>query len=243
LDEQNRASSANGGDAYINSQETPCPPEYAAVEHPDGGGYVAGQDLPESGASPSRLREEDKPVSKGKKIRQTISNVLFIAFMGLLSLIVLFTLSPRIAGSEGTIFGYSIYVVRSNSMHPTYSSGSVVFVKERIASEVKERDVITFWGGGENVTHRVVAINHNPENDYYSFITKGDANNAEDPQPVPFVNLRGVVLFGIPYLGHLLTILRPPNLGLLIVVIPCFLIIVVELAKLVRLAKESNSKQ
>jgi signal peptidase len=51
------------------------------------------------------------------------------------------------------------------------------------------------------VTHRVVAI-ENAINGEQAFITQGDANEAADPEPVRFVQIRGERWYAMPYLGH-----------------------------------------
>ena len=57
------------------------------------------------------------------------------------------------------LFGCQIYTVVSGSMEPAIPTGSIVYVKETEASEVKKDDVIAFYGGdnsGAIITHRVV---------------------------------------------------------------------------------------
>lgn len=101
------------------------------------------------------------------------------------------------------IFGYEIYSVISGSMEPAIPTGSLVYIKSIEPAEVLENDVIAFYSPSNPeaiITHRVV------KNQVVSgqFITKGDANAAEDVSPIPYECLLGKVELSIPYVGGLL---------------------------------------
>ena len=92
-------------------------------------------------------------------------------------------------------FGFRIYGVLTGSMAPTYSVGGVVYVMEEDAQNIQVGDVITYTLGSDTeyvMTHRVVEISTD------GFITKGDANNAMDPEPVSFERLIGKAVFYLP---------------------------------------------
>lgn len=93
------------------------------------------------------------------------------------------------------LFGIRIYGVLTGSMTPAYSIGGVVYVSEKEPQEISVGDVITFQMGTNTeyvMTHRVVRI------DTDCFVTKGDANNDVDPEPVSFDRLIGRVIFFLP---------------------------------------------
>lgn len=97
------------------------------------------------------------------------------------------------------LFGMKIYAVLSESMTPSYPKDGVVYVKEIDAAEIQMGDVITYHIGTETecvMTHRVIDI----ESSY--FITKGDANNTADPEPVSFDRLIGKVVYFLPKLAE-----------------------------------------
>lgn len=97
------------------------------------------------------------------------------------------------------LFGIKIYGVLTGSMTPAYSVGGVVYVKETDASEIQVGDVITFRMGTNTeyvMTHRVV------EMDGSFFVTKGDANNEVDPEPVSYDRLIGKVMLFVPGLAE-----------------------------------------
>jgi len=99
------------------------------------------------------------------------------------------------------LLGYEIYNVISPSMEPVMPEGTLIYTKQLPPEEVKENDIIAFLSQGSVVTHRVVR-NRFVEGD---FITKGDANEANDPEPVSYGALIGRKEFQIPILGNLLS--------------------------------------
>ena len=106
-------------------------------------------------------------------------------------------------------FGYQTLAVLSGSMEPVYHVGSIVFVQKVPATEIKLGDPITFRLTGQNMmaTHRVVKI----DTDKKQFITKGDANNAED-DPTSFESLVGRASnFSVPWLGYISVNIKTPK--------------------------------
>lgn len=104
------------------------------------------------------------------------------------------------------VFGFHMYNVISGSMEPALKVGSLIYVKEGKPEDVKDKDIIAYYGSGEDsgiITHRVVRNNVTAG----SFRTKGDANDAEDPMLIPYENYIGGVAFKIPYMGKVLTIM------------------------------------
>lgn len=110
------------------------------------------------------------------------------------------------------IFGFRMYHVLSGSMEPAVRVGSLIYVREGAPEDVEQEDIIAFYGqqdsagsGDEGgiITHRVV------KNNVVSgiFRTKGDANDSEDPMPVPYASYIGKVILVIPYMGRILTIM------------------------------------
>lgn len=105
--------------------------------------------------------------------------------------------------------GIQPMVVLSGSMEPAYPVGSVAYVKEYQEKDHNNRfakgDVITFPAGGSDalVTHRVVEVDQEQE----VYITKGDANDVKDGQPVAFTDVVGYPILHIPMLGYAAVVL------------------------------------
>jgi signal peptidase len=142
------------------------------------------------------------------------------------------TIVTIIVAGIGVYFGLRFFLstdtplvaVASGSMRPALEVGDLVIVQGVPASEIKVGDIIVFNQPGEtiNTIHRVVAI-ETLANGTIEFRTKGDANPTADPQWTPEQNVKGRVLFRIPYLGYLALI---PTIPITIIII----IIVIALA-------------
>jgi signal peptidase len=98
------------------------------------------------------------------------------------------------------LFPFHPALVASGSMTPTMYAGDVVIIAKVPADIIKTGDVIQFRVP-ENVTvmHRVIEIQEAEGSK--SFITKGDANDEPDEEPVIPENLVGKAIFTIPKVG------------------------------------------
>ncbi len=134
-------------------------------------------------------------------ISNTIKKICNITGGLLLILVILLCIPLTIP----RLFGCQIYHVISGSMEPAIPTGSIVYVRDVEADKVEENDVIAYYSDtdtGAIITHRVVknrVING-------EFVTKGDANDAEDVTPVSYDRLLGKVVLSIPYLGAVLAL-------------------------------------
>ncbi len=139
---------------------------------------------------------------KVKKKRKNKKSVTFLHLLGeLLLIIVILVCIPL---TVPRLFGYEVYSVVSGSMEPAIPTGSMVYIKSAEPEDIMEEDVIAFYSPSNPdaiITHRVV------KNKVVSgeFETKGDANDANDPVPVPYDNLVGRVTVSIPFAGELLS--------------------------------------
>lgn len=88
-------------------------------------------------------------------------------------------------------------------------TGDFILVREQ--ADYAVGDVVLFHDGGSLVTHRIT------RRTAAGFVTKGDANNAEDVSPVPPDVVEGRVVAVIPRLGAVLSFFKsPPGLLLLL---------------------------
>jgi signal peptidase len=94
---------------------------------------------------------------------------------------------------------YSVYIVKSDSMRPVFTSGDLVVIGKSglpFVSDIAPGRIVSFQRNGELVTHRIVSI----EGDTVS--TKGDAQEDIDPWPVSrFLDIKGCYILHIPYVG------------------------------------------
>ena len=89
-------------------------------------------------------------------------------------------------------WGYHVYAVVTGSMEPEIPVGSLVYIQRSDAAQAQPGDVVAFYGARDSaaiITHRVVE-NHVVMGE---IITKGDANQTNDMNPVAYENFIGTV--------------------------------------------------
>lgn len=146
-----------------------------------------------------KSRERASSQGGGRKEHGTAGRVLSGLGIVLLVLVILLCIPITVP----RVFGVQVYNVISGSMEPAIPTGSLVYVKSVQPSQVEADDVIAFYSSvdsGAVTTHRVVE-NHTVSGE---FITKGDANEENDPLPVDYDYLLGKVILNVPILGELL---------------------------------------
>ena len=99
------------------------------------------------------------------------------------------------------VFPIKPFLVPSGSMVPVIDPGDVVLVVPTQTNAIKVGEIIEYRDTKENINivHRVIAITGNAPNLF--FITKGDANNSPDPDPVSPQAVMGREIFIIPKIG------------------------------------------
>ncbi len=101
------------------------------------------------------------------------------------------------------ILGYEAYSIVSGSMEPGIPVGSMAYAKAADPEGIAVGDVIVFHGGADGsavTTHRVAE----KDDANGRFFTKGDANEGNDPNPVPYGRVIGKVERTVPFLGYVL---------------------------------------
>lgn len=102
------------------------------------------------------------------------------------------------------VIGGQTYTVLTGSMAPLMPPGTLVVTRPVDPARIEIGDVVTYQmhsGEPEVVTHRVRGIGATTDGEL-AFVTRGDANGADDP-PVRAVQVRGEVVYRVPYVGHL----------------------------------------
>ena len=112
---------------------------------------------------------------------------------------------------------YRTLTMLTASMRPHFPPGSVVVVTEAPTASLKQGDVITFHAPSEDrrvVTHRVMSVR--TVDGTTRVITKGDANNADDPWGE--FAIKGDTVWkargAVPFAGHAIASLRQPRVQL-----------------------------
>lgn len=156
-----------------------------------------------------------KTNEKSKETVELIANFLFSFSLTIFIIISVCMIALK-------IFGFTLLNVETGSMQPELSVNSLIFVQRIDPAEISQGDIITFVMNEEGVlaTHRV----QNVDSGSRTFVTKGDANNTEDP-PVMWDNVIGKVRFKIPGVGGCFqTLTSAENRPAVIIIIACFVI-------------------
>lgn len=126
-------------------------------------------------------------------------------------------------------FNHQAVVILSGSMEPSIPVGAVSIYAP--SSEYKIGDVIAFnqvYGKEDSQTsftiiHRITESTK--FNTQTAFLTKGDANDSADQNPVLASDIRGKVIFTIPYLGYFVNFAKSSTGILLLIVFPILLLL------------------
>ncbi|MGK3951229.1 signal peptidase I [Microbacterium sp. I2] len=111
-----------------------------------------------------------------------------------------------------TLVGGSAMTVLTQSMEPGLPPGTLVVIRPTPVDDIRVGDVVTYQirsGESAVVSHRVTAKTYTDGE--LTFVTKGDNNDAVDPEPVREVQIRGTLWYSLPLLGWVNSILNGAN--------------------------------
>jgi len=145
--------------------------------------------------------EIDKKTPTIKTILNIVENIIIIFLLSITVILSYLAICNIGKDKPPSVMGYSIYIVLSGSMNPSFDTGSLIVSKSTPVEEIKVKDVITFKDSKSEdaTTHRIVEIKE--DDNGVSYITKGDANEVNDPKYVPYEDVLGVVKMSIPKVG------------------------------------------
>lgn len=176
--------------------------------------------LPDQEASPTvavpavdtrRSDDEDEATPLSWWVKTIASWTLLTAAVGLLALLVVI---PRLTGSTA-------YTVLTGSMEPDYPPGTLIVVKPTPGDQLTAGDVITFQpvsGNPAVITHRIVSTFYDSAGNR-RFITKGDANKVQDDTQLVEGQIRGKLIYSVPYAGRINSVLSGSTRSVVVFVI------------------------
>ena len=97
-------------------------------------------------------------------------------------------------------------VIVSQSMQPYINRGDMVFIQKSDSDDLVEGDIIQYQLENIQVVHRIIKIEY--KDGVKQYITKGDANNAEDAYPVSTEQIMGKYIGCVPYIGWPVVIMQ-----------------------------------
>ena len=131
-------------------------------------------------------------------VKKTLSSILLIICAILLVIAAWLCIDKFIIGSPVPSFcGYSSLSIATGSMSGTLEIGDIIIIKD--TDDYKIGDIVTFLQGDDTVptTHRIIQYAEDGR-----FITKGDANNADDGEKgVAKEEILGEMVCHMPILG------------------------------------------
>nr|WP_072854307.1 signal peptidase I [Lactonifactor longoviformis] len=140
------------------------------------------------------------------------------------------------------VFGVKPAVVLSGSMEPTIQAGDLIFIRETDPNKLQKDDVICYLSSGKAITHRIADITTG-EDGRLQFITRGDANNAEDQLPVTADQVQGIWKGGrIGGLGNFILFMQSTTGMILFIVCPLLLFFLWDIWHRRRLDKAENAR-
>jgi signal peptidase I, archaeal type len=168
-----------------------------------------------------------------KKIKTFIGFLICLLLLPILvlniSIIIKSVLYPE---QVPTIFGVAPMVIVTDSMNAgndSIAAGDIIFAVKTDIRQLVIGDIILFKHGKGLVLHRIVSINESENG--RAFVTKGDANNAQDSELVYAESIIGKYIERIPKFGHFVLFLKT-TLGMVIfIILPIFIILGYELFK------------
>ncbi len=184
------------------------------------------------------------------KVKKILSKILvvFTVFVFIVGFAIFVTVLKADANEVPSVFGFSIMKVQTGSMEPEFQVGSVIVTRKVSPEKLKKGDVISFYVPSGEIaglvnTHRIQEIQM-IKSDLRQFVTKGDANDFNDENPVLQTRVIGKVVLNLGvFSGSVIEFLQNPNIILFFIVIPLVVITFFEAVNLVNLFVNRNDTE
>ena len=142
-------------------------------------------------------------ISDTKKQKVKPVKIVLWCILGIVLALILIALSSLLVQKYikktpvPNIMGYSYMMVLTGSMNGTIDKDDLIIIKR--TDDYKNGDIVTFLdSNGTVVTHRIIRTENG------KFITKGDANEKEDNDPISESQIFGEKIAVIPKVGIVL---------------------------------------
>ncbi|MCQ9163342.1 signal peptidase I [Arthrobacter sp. STN4] len=152
------------------------------------------------------------PASTGTPVRRWLRlagrAVAYLLFLVAALAALVLVVAPLATGSQ-------TYTVLTNSMAPKYAPGTFMVVKPTPFADLRVGDIITYQiasGKPAVISHRIISVGTTQSGERV-FTTKGDNNSLADAGPVHAQQVRGKLLYAVPYVGFVANSLGQTNRG------------------------------
>jgi len=136
--------------------------------------------------------------------------------------------------------GIKPFIVITGSMEGTIDGGDLVITKVIDPKILKAGDIISYKIEESVITHRIIEMTE--VDGEPAFITKGDANNTEDQQPVTYDQVESIYQFRIAGMGNLAMFMQTPTGMLVFIGIPVCLFILYDIIQRRTQARKDSKK-
>lgn len=179
------------------------------------------------------IQSMSKKSGKGGVVAAIVMGVIAVILLPIL----IINITLIIKGSAGgvappDVFGIAPLAVATGSMEgdnpDSFGEGALVFIDiltEEEKNNLAEGDVVTYYfenndGSISYVTHRIVSVSRAEDGTLSSVITRGDANNSNDPEAIEASYIVGRLAGSVEGLGDFAMFLQTPAGILVFVGIP-----------------------
>ena len=202
------------------------------------------------------------------KIKKILNWVSYV-FMGIILIFIVYAIAMSAKGETVSIFGYKMYVVKTDSMDPTIKVDSVILAHEEDFTKLDKGTVITFDFDdriGVPNTHRIVGyyyeyldgneikykstfdydtvelfLKDNPDCKVIGYRTQGDNPKCDvDLKPVRFESIHGVYISNLVVITFLFGLLTNFFGFLLIILVPLFILLIMQLVSLYKMRQANK---
>ena len=140
------------------------------------------------------------------KILKTLFGVVRAILTVVLVCLLAIILTQRISNNKMAVAGIRIFTVVTESMVPKYLVGDAILVKAVPIEELQVGDDITYLGAVDTfkdriVTHQIIE-KEKKEDGTYKIVTKGIANDKEDPE-INETQVYGKVIYKIKSISYI----------------------------------------
>lgn len=204
-----------------------------------------------------------------KKVKKVL-NIISYVIMGALLTFIVYVIILSASGKEVSLFGYKMYVVKTDSMVPTIEVDTVILSHDYDSSVILDTgEVITFKFNDKIKvpnTHRIVGYYYqdslgeklstydyssaeefylaNPDCLIIGYRTQGDNPECKlDITPVVFENIYGVYVKNLEVISFLYGVLTSFFGFLLIILIPLFILLISQIVSMYKQYKKNKLEQ
>ena len=184
--------------------------------------------------------------------RFRIGRVFKVLFYIVLTALILFLIAAlfnviltRKNGEPPRVFGYSIFLMGSDSMGEEMPAEAAILVRECDPAELAAGDVVTFRSGYDSTgqplfeTSRVTAVEEDADGGRI-FYARGDQETEEDTVTYTDREVIGKAMWTMAGLGTFLSFIKTPFGLVICIAVPLFLLLIYEIINLIRISHRSE---